>query len=77
MSYEKYIERDLKEDERERANAARALEVEQRATELAEKEKEMALEQAKHYETLYKSVTKKKGFWCGFKRFWSLGFHRC
>ena len=72
------IERDQKQDEEERNNAKRALELEQAATAVAQKERDLALEKAVFYESLYKGVTKKKGgFGCTIKRIFTFGFARC
>jgi hypothetical protein len=77
VSYEQYVARDTEQDARERENSARALELERQATALAQKERDLALDKAAFYEQALRTVTKKPGKWCWFKRFITLGIARC
>ena len=72
-----HVERDREQDAREAATWQRALELERRATGLAEGERDLALEKAKLYETLFRGVTKGPGTGCRILRAITLGIHRC
>lgn len=72
-----YVERDREQDAREKASYERALEIEQRATSIAEQERDLAREKAALYEDLYRAVTKKPGIGCRILRVFTLGIHRC
>ena len=74
---ESYVDRDKEQDGRERANSDRALELEKRATGIAERERDLHKEKADLYEQLYRSVTKKPGVGCRILRVVTLGIHRC
>ena len=72
-----HIERDRELDARERKTWERALELERRATGLAERERDLAQEQAEVFEQLYRSVTKRPGIGCRILRVITFGIHRC
>jgi hypothetical protein len=77
-SYEGFIEKDRALDERESSLFRQTLENEKRATDLSNKERDLALEQAKFWEDLYKTTTKKKGgIGCTLKKIFTLGIVRC
>lgn len=70
--------------ELEKANYARAVDLEKQATGLAQKETGLAMrerdlerERAAFYEAAFKSVTKKPGIGCLLKRIFTLGLARC
>jgi len=73
----RYIERDRELDARDRATWERALELERRATGLAEQERDLAREQAALYENLYRGMTRGPGIGCRILRVLTLGIHRC
>lgn len=73
----RHIERDQEQDARERATWERALELERRATGLAEQERDLAREKAALYEDLYRGVTRGPGIGCRILRVLTLGIHRC
>jgi hypothetical protein len=75
--YEQYVSRDTEQDAREKANADRALELERKATALAEKERDLAQDKANYYEQAYRSVTKGPSGWCKFTRVLTFGIRRC
>jgi hypothetical protein len=75
--YEEYIKKEKEQDEREQLLAKRELEVEKAFVKIAQAERDIAIEQAKHYENLYKQITKKRGIGCTLKRIFTLGFARC
>jgi hypothetical protein len=72
-----YIERDIEQDASEKSSYERALELEQQATRLTEKERDLALEKAGLYEQLYRGVTKRPGVGCRVLRAITMGVHRC
>lgn len=72
-----HIDRDREQDARERATWERALELERRATGLAEQERDLAREKAALYEDLYRGVTRGPGIGCRILRVLTLGMHRC
>ena len=72
-----HIDRDREQDARERATWERAVELERRATGLAEQERDLALERAALYEDLYRGVTGGPGIGCRILRVITLGIHRC
>jgi hypothetical protein len=74
---ESYISRDQEQDAREKLNADRALELERKATELAEKERDMQKDKAALYEQLYRSATRKPGVGCRIARAVTLGIYAC
>jgi len=74
---EQYIARDREQDEREKANFERALDIERQAARLAEQERDLAREKASFFEQAYKSLTKKPGVGCRILRAITLGMHRC
>ncbi len=72
-----YVERDRDQDAREKTTWERALELERRATGLAEQERDLARERASLYEDLYRGVTRGPGIGCRILRVLTLGIHRC
>lgn len=78
LTYEDFIARDKTADQRERENADRAIELERQATALAEKERDLAKEQAALYKSLLEATRKKGGgIGCVFKKIFTLGLSRC
>lgn len=78
LTYEQFVAREAVQDERVRANAARALDLEKQATSLAEKERDLAQEKADLYKQLWQAATKKKGgIGCTLKKIFTLGLARC
>jgi hypothetical protein len=63
--------------QKEKANSDQALELEKKATELAQKERDLAKDQATFYKDLYQSVTKKTSLKCKIARVLTLGIYRC
>src|SRR5512146_2720140 len=53
LSYQTYVSRESAQDARESQNAARSLELERQATALAQRERDLALEKANLYGSLY------------------------
>ena len=76
-AYQDYVARDREQDDRERQNWQRAVELEKQAAALAVKERDLAEERAKFYEAAYKAVTAKRGFGCTLKKIFSFGLARC
>ncbi len=76
-SYEEFVDREREQDQRERDNWQRSLELEKQATQLAQKERDLALEKAIFYEAQFKSVTKRPGLGCRVLAAITLGMHRC
>jgi hypothetical protein len=74
---ESYISRDQEQDAREKVNSDRALELERKATELAQKEADMQKDKAALYEQLYRSATRKPGLGCRIARAVTLGIYTC
>ncbi len=72
-----HIDRDRELDARDRATWDRALELERRATGLAEQERDLALARAAFYEDLYRGVTRGPSIGCRILRVITLGIHRC
>ena len=72
-----YIQRDAEIDERERATAARALELEREATRLAGLERDIMREKAGLYESLYRAITAKPSFGCRVAKVITIGIYRC
>ena len=72
-----YIQRDAEIDERERATAARALELEREATRLAERERDIMRERGDLYEQLYRAVTAGPSVGCRIARVVTIGMYRC
>lgn len=72
-----HIDRDREQDAREKATWERALELERRATGLAEQERDLAKEKAALYEDLYRGVTRGPGIGCRILQVITLGIHRC
>jgi hypothetical protein len=73
----RHFERDRELDTRERESWERAVELERRATGLAERERDLAREQAELYEQIYRSLTTGSGIGCRILRVITLGIHRC
>lgn len=76
-TYDSYVQRDLEADVRDKALSTRELEVERKATALAEKERDLALDQAGYYKAAYEALKKKPGAGCWVARIFTLGIHRC
>jgi hypothetical protein len=76
-TYRDFVARDIEQDAREKANAERALELEQQATGIARQERDLAREKAALYEQMYRSLTKRPGVGCWVKRIFTLGMARC
>ena len=77
-TYKQFIEDNTEQLAREKAMHDRELELEKRATGLMEKERDLALDQARHYQNLYEGVkSKKAGVGCWMKRIFSFGIARC
>jgi hypothetical protein len=76
-SFEEFVDREREQDERERSNWQRAVDLEKQATQLAQKERELALEKAAFYEAQFKSLTKRPGLGCRVLAAITLGVHRC
>jgi hypothetical protein len=74
---ESYVDRDKEQDSREKANADRALELERKATAIAEQERDLQKDKAALYEQLYRSVTKGPGVGCRILRAITVGIARC
>ena len=72
-----HIERDNEIDERERATAARALELEREATRLAGMERDVQKERAQLYESLYRAISAKPSTGCKIAKALTLGMYRC
>lgn len=77
LGYEEFLAREKEQDERERANMSRALELEKQATGLAQRETAIQKERADFYEAVFKSVTKGSSFGCVVKKILTLGIARC
>ncbi len=77
VSYEEYASREKEQDERERANWQRALDLEKQAAQLAQRERDLQAERAAFYEQAFKSVTKRPGLGCRILAVITLGVHRC
>ncbi len=76
-SYEEFVDREREQDQRERENWQRSLELEKQATQLAQKERDLAVEKAAFYEAEVKSLTKRPGLGCRVLAAITLGVHRC
>jgi hypothetical protein len=72
-----YIRRDAAIDERERATAGRALELEREATRLAGTERDIMRERAQLYESLYRAISAGPSFGCRVARVITIGLYRC
>lgn len=72
-----YVSRDREQDAREKATWERALELERRATGLAEGERDLARERAELFEGLYRGRDRGPGIGCRILRVITLGIHRC
>lgn len=79
LSYEDWIKREQELDAREKLVQQQTLDNEKKQTELVQKERDLAQDQAKFYKDLYTSATKNRG--CGvfgtLGRIFSLGAYRC
>ena len=75
--YRELDARDKEQDEREVKNWQRTVELEKKATGLAERERDLAEERGKFYEAAYKSVTKRRGFGCTLLKIFTLGISGC
>ena len=76
--YEAYIKREQEQDTRETMSWRRAIELEQQATALMQRERDLALEKAELYRQLYEATKKKSGgFGCVLKKIFTLGLGRC
>ena len=76
-AYREHVERDALLDIRERDNAARALELERRATSIAEQERDLERDRAETNRALYESVTKGRSWQCKVAKVFTLGLARC
>lgn len=76
-AYQAYVERDAEQDAREKALAARELEVEKKATANETARADIAQDKANYWESAYKAVTKKPGVGCKLKKVFTLGIARC
>lgn len=72
-----FIGKESAQDEREKAISKRELDLEKQATKLAQDERDLALEKAKFYESLYRGITKGPGIGCRLARIITLGIVRC
>ena len=72
-----YIARDHEQDDRERATAARAVELEREAVRLATAERDIMREKAELYESLYRAITAGPSLGCRIARAVTIGFYRC
>lgn len=70
-------EREAAMDERERAQAARDLEIERKATALANERGDLYKQQMEFYRTALESVTRGPSAWCRVKKIFTLGLARC
>jgi len=77
QTYKDYVERDVEQDSLEKANYARALELERKAVDLMRQERDLEKDRADLYEQLYKGIKKGPGFGCWMKRIFTLGIARC
>lgn len=76
--YKRTMESETEQRAREKAMHDRELELEKQATDLMRRERDLALDKAGHYQSLYEAVKKKPGgVGCFFKRFFTFGIHRC
>lgn len=66
--YEQAVARDQEQDEREKALAAREREILQRELDNEKRAVEIEKRRGDFYETMVRSLTKKPGPWCRFKR---------
>jgi hypothetical protein len=71
------IAAERKQDEKERANYERALEIEKQATSLAQKERDLEKERAIFYEQSYRALMKGHGIGCRIAKILTLGIARC
>ena len=76
-AYREHVERDAVLDTRERENAGRALELERRATTIAERERDLERDRAETYRALYESVAAGRSWQCKVAKVFTLGLARC
>lgn len=76
-AYEEFVARIGELSAKEKEVWERALEVEKRATAVAEQERDLARDQAGFYKAALDVCRKQPGFWCRFYRLVSLGLGRC
>jgi hypothetical protein len=76
-TFNNYITRDTEQDEKEKVLADRELALEKRATQLAEKERDVYKDKAAFYEQSYNALKKKPGFGCTLKKVFTFGIARC
>ncbi len=77
---QEYIERDEEQDKRELELNQQALANVRAELALAKKERDLALEKAKHFQDAFeavKKIKKPRGFWCKLKKALTLGIARC
>ena len=72
-----YIARDREQDELERVNFARSIDIEREATRIATAERDLMREKADMYETLYRAITAKPSLTCRIARVVTIGIYRC
>ncbi len=77
VSYEEYAAREKEQDERERANWQRSLDLEKQAVQLAQRERDLQADRAAFYEQAFRSLTKRPGLGCRILAVITLGVHRC
>jgi hypothetical protein len=78
LIYEQFLVREREQDQKEREAADRVVELEKRATALAQGERDLAQEKADLYKQLWEAATKKRGgFGCTMKKIFTLGLARC
>jgi hypothetical protein len=76
-AYTSTIAEDRKQDEKERANYERALEIEKQATSLAQRERDLEKERATFYKQSYRALMKGPGIGCRIVKILTLGIARC
>lgn len=77
-AYEDWIKKEQELYDREKAVWQQTVDNEKRATEVANKERDLALEQAKFYKDAFESVTKKRGsVGCTIAKILTIGIYRC
>lgn len=75
--YSDYIKRLDDQAKREQDLCVRTVDLEKKATALAEKERDLYKDQANTWQQMYKVATKKPGWTCILKRIVTLGLGRC
>lgn len=75
--FEDFVKREREQDLREQKNAERALELEQQATKLAERDRDIWKEKAEFYEQAFRTLTRPSKFSCVMRMIVSVGIWRC